>query len=254
MRHIFQTMRFAFYLCLLFAFVDLHAQDYLVTLRGDTLRGRAEIHSYPKIERVTLVVDKKKTEYPATAVQKVVRDSVTYVPVRTTDAYLFMRQARRGLVSLCYARQSPGTPYNVPFLVKRSGESIEVSALRFKRTISNFLSECNSIRTKIEEGQLGRNDLEKIIDEYNRCLESQTQQVFFESENPKLTALNAFNEKIGKDTSVPADARDILKDMYLRVKDGKPVPNYLSEGLKENLKGHPAYTADLESLLALLKN
>jgi len=232
---------------------SVQAQDYVVTLRNDTLRGRVAIHSYSKLERVLVTVDKKKNDLAATAVKLIWMDSAVYVPVRTNEGYLFMHLARPGFVSLCYSRQSPGTPYDVPFLVKRTGESIEVTALRFRKSVSNFLSECASIQSRIEEDQLGRKDLDKIIDEYNACLASQTHEAFVTSEDPKLSAINALQQKLSKDASAPTDAMDILKDLYLKVKDGKLVPNYLLDGLKETLKDFPSYDQDIASLSAVLK-
>ena len=65
--------------------------------------------------------------------------------------------------------------------------------------------------------------------------------------------LFAFKEKLQKDTTVPPDALDIVKDLYAKVRENKPIPNYLSEGLKESLKDHPGYLGELEELLKLLK-
>lgn len=232
----------------------VHAQDYIVTLKNDTMRGRVVIHSYTRAERVMITADKKKTELTATAVKLVWTDSAQFVPVRTAEGYVFMRVGRSGFVSLCYSRQAPGTPYDVPFLIKRTGESIEVTALRFRKSVSGFLSECATIKTRIEEEQLGRKDLDKIIDQYNACLANQTQQVFAVSEDPRLTAINALQQKLSKDGSVPADAMDILRDLYIKVREGKPAPNYLLEGLKETLKDLPVYSPDIAALTTALKN
>lgn len=229
------------------------AQDYVVTTRRDTVRGSLTIHSNPTADRVVVVQPNGKTDYAAYQVLRIWMDSVLYQPVRTTEAFRFMRIARGGMVSLCYARQSPGTPYNIPYLVKISGESMEVNALRFKKTTSRFLSECNSIRQKIEEESLGRNDLDKIVEGYNRCLEQQTTVAFTTSEDPKLSALNAFNKKVSKDTAIPSEVTEILKDLFMKVKEGKPVPQYLAEGLRTSLKDFPAYAQDVESLLAVLQ-
>lgn len=231
----------------------LCAQDYLVTPRKDTLHGKINIQGYATTDRATLIVEKKKTEYQAYGVLAVCIDTTTYVPVRTRDAFRFMRLKKKGMVSLCYAQQSPGTPYNVPYLVKISGESMEVSAFRFKRTISSFLGDCATLTQKIEQESLGRNDLEKIVDSYNQCLDQQTTVAFISTENPKLVAINEFNSKVGNDATVPEDAKEILRDLYNKIKEGKQAPNYLTEGLREALSGHPAYTADVENLIAILK-
>lgn len=235
--------------------ISLWAQDYVVTTRKDTVRGRVSITSNPTMDMVIVTIDKKnKPEYKATSLLAVYSDSVMYQPVRIPDAYQFMRVARTGMVSLCYARQAPGTPYNIPYLIKRTGESLQVSALRFKKSIASFLSECESLKSKIEQDQLGRKDLDKIIEEYNRCLDLQTNRAFIPSEDPTISAVNAFNEKLSQDATVPADTREILKDIYGKVKEGKPVPNYLLEGLRETLKNHTAYQKDLEELIAKLKS
>jgi hypothetical protein len=239
----------------LLASAALQAQDYLVTTKKDTLRGKITIASYTTSDRAVLTAeaDKKKSEYQAYNVLAVRIDSFTYIPVRTPDAFRFMRQKKGGLVSLCFSRQAPGTPYNIPYLVKVSGEAMEVNALRFKKTVSRFLEECANVRQKIEEESLGRDDLEKIVDSYNRCLVLQTTVAFTASEDPKLEALTAFNKTLSKDATVPPEAMDILKDLFAKVKEGRQAPNYLTDGLREALKGHPAYAGELENLLATLK-
>lgn len=233
----------------------LQAQDYLVTTKKDTLRGKITISSYTTSDRAMLTVeaDRKKTEYQAYTVLSVRIDTSTYIPVRTPDAFRFMKLKKGGLVSLCFARQAPGTPFNVPYLVKVSGEAMEVNALRFKRTVSRFLAECTTVAQKIEEESLGRDDLEKIVDSYNRCLVLQTTVAFTASEDPKLEALTAFNKMLSQDATVPPEALEILKDLFTKVKEGRPAPKYLTDGLREALKGHPGYAGDLENLLATLK-
>lgn len=246
-------MRSLWILVCLLASGALQAQDYLVTTKRDTLRGKLTISVYNTTDRAVLAADGKKTEYPAYSVLTMHIDSNTFQPVRTTDAFRFMRVQKSGMVSICLARQSPGMPYNIPYLVKITGESMEVNALRFKKSVSRFLAECTTVSRMIEEESLGRNDLDKIVDNYNRCLVKQTTVAFTSTEDPKLSALTEFNKKLSADATVPAEALDILKDLYAKVKEGKAAPNYLTEGLREALKGHPAFADDLEALLTALK-
>lgn len=231
-----------------------YAQDFLVTTKQDTLRGRLSISSYPTMDKVVVSINKKKAEYPGTSVLVLVLDSQVYKPVRTIEAYRLMKLSRAGMVSLFYARQSPGTPYNVPFVVKRNGEAMEVTSLRFKKSMSNFLEDCSSIKDKIEQDKLGKKDLEKIIDEYNLCLEQQTRKAMVSSEDPRLVALNTMNNRFEQDATITSDARDILKDLYAKVRENKSIPNYLLEGLRESLKDRKEYQEDLETLILKLKN
>lgn len=247
-------MKISFTLMIVACSLGARAQDYLVTTKRDTLQGRLAISSFPTMDKVVVTVNKKKTEYPGTSVLVLVLDSQIYKPVRTIDAYRIMKLSRGGMVSLFYARQSPGTPYNVPFVVKRSGEAMEVTSLRFKKSMAAFLEDCSSIKNKIEQDKLGKKDLEKIIDEYNICLDQQTSKPLVSSEDPRLVALNTMNSRFEKDTTITSDARDILKDLYTKVQENKPIPNYLMEGLRELLKDRKEYQEDLEVLIGKLKN
>ena len=177
-------MRPFFASILTICFIPAYTQDYVVTTRKDTLRGKVAISSYTNMDRVQLNAEKKKTEFAATAVSTVSLDSQIYQPVRITDGFRLLKLERSGHVSLYLGRQSPGTPYNVPFLVKKSGESMEVSSLRFKKYMITFLEDCSSIEQKIEAGNLGRKDLDKIIDEYNRCIEKQTDKSLIPGSDP----------------------------------------------------------------------
>ena len=245
-------MKFCLIILLCLAMSGVNAQNYVITTRMDTVRGETTIQFHDRVDKVLLTANNKKTLFEAFQVLMLFHDSVVYKPVRTVDAIRFMRVARSGLVSLCYYRQSPGSPYNIPYLVKLTGESLEVNNLLFKKSVSRFLEDCASMRQKLKDESLGRNDLEKIIDEYNRCLEKQTKVAFTPSGDPKLTAISELNKKISLDAAVPADVTEILKGIYGKVKDGLPVPNYLTDGLREVLKGFPVYREDVENLIELL--
>jgi len=242
-------MRSLFFLLIFLPGVAAQAQDYIVTTRKDTLRGKVSVFFYENIDKVELSANNKKTEFAPYHLLGIWMEGAAYRPVRTTSSYRIMKVTMDGMLSLCQARQSAGTAYNIPYLVKISGESLEINNLRFKRTVRMFLEECPTVQQRIKGDTLGRNDLEKIVMEYNQCLERQT----FKSEDPKLAALNAFNQKIIQDPAIPADAKGVLRDLYTKVKEGKPLPNYLLDGLRETLKDQAAYQADLDALIAILK-
>lgn len=232
----------------------LFAQDYLVTTKNDTVRGKLSIISYPTMDKVIVSQpQKKKTEYAAPYIISIFQDSAFYQTVRVPDAYRIMRIGKTGPVSICYARQSPGTPYDVPYLVKRTGESMQVTALRFKKSVTNFLTDCARVDEMIEKDELGRKDLDRIVDEYNLCLAQQTPNASALTGNPTLSAISKLNTRLMADSSAPRDAVDILTDIDRKVRDRKEVPNYLLEGLKNSLAGRDDFKADLEELLQLLK-
>ena len=150
-------MRFISAVALAVCSLAVNGQDFVVTNRLDTLPGKVLIRSYPNMDKVQLNTQEKKKEYAATALSTVFLDRQIYRPVLVTDGFRLLKLERSGMVSLYMGRQSPGTPYNIPFLVKRSGESLEVTVLRFKNTMTKFLSDCSSIKQKIEEGKYADN-------------------------------------------------------------------------------------------------
>jgi hypothetical protein len=233
---------------------SLLAQDYLVTTKMDTIMGKLSISSYPTMDKVLVSQpQKKKVEYPCPYIYSIFLDSAFYQTVRVPEAYRIMRIGKTGPVSLCYARQSAGSPFDIPYLVKRTGESMQITAIRFRKSITTFLNDCPRVGDIIEKEQLGRKDLDRIIDEYNRCIYQQTPNSFAVTESKALSALSKMNQRFQKDATVPTDAVDILKDIYGKVKDGKQVPNYLLDGLRNSLSGRADYQEDLEALLKLLK-
>lgn len=229
-------------------------QDYLVTTKLDTLRGKLTVITYPGMDKIQVSEQKKKKqEINVTVVLIAMLSGQAYKTVPTTDGYRLMRLAKSGILSLCYARQSPGTPYDTPYLVKSTGESMEVPKILFKNRMSGFLKDCPLAAQKVEAGTLGKNDVEKIVDEYNQCMDKQTEQAFVAVADTGLKAITEFKLKLEQDKTVPADALEILKDIYQKVKEEKSVPNYLKNSLREALKSHPSYQADLDNLLDKLK-
>ena len=165
---------------------EVNGQGYVVTTRNDTLRGEVKIMSFDEIDKVQVGEGKKKTQFKAIEVTVVSVGKDIYNPVLTQLGYRLLKLDHPGfLVSLYLARQAPSTTYDVQYLVKRTGKAFEVPNLKFRKQVSGFLSECASIEQKIEENKLGKNNLNEIIDEYNRCIENQTKAVFTTSSDPR---------------------------------------------------------------------
>jgi hypothetical protein len=140
----------------------------------------------------------------------------------------------------------------IPYLVKNSGEVMEVPNIFFGKRMANFLRDCSLTKQKIEENKLGRKDLDQIVDDYNRCLDNQTLKVF-PSEDPKLVAITQLKDRLKQNPAVPADAIEIMDDMYQKVKEKKPTPNYMTSALRGLLRDYPDYHQELDSLITKLK-
>lgn len=248
-------MIFSFFLPLL-----VQSQDYVVTLKNDTLRGAAKIMTYDLIDRVQVIEGKKKTEFTAIQVRSVNTEKGTFHPVLTNNRYRLLKLVTPGYLSLYLARTQQGSAYEIQFLVKRDGSAIEVPNLTFKKVISSFLNDCAVMPQKIMAGEIGRKDLDQVIKEYNVCIDNQTNASkttrAVAEDDPMLQALTLLTKKIEQASALPSqkDALNILADITEKVINNQTIPNYLSEALKGVLKDYPDSQPELEKVLALLKS
>lgn len=236
------------------------SQDYVVTLKNDTLRGEAKVMTLDLIDNVQITAGKKKTQFSAVQVRSVNIEKEAFHPVLTLNGYRLLKLVTPGYLSLYLARPLQGAAYDIPYVVKRDGSAVEVPNLRFKKVMSDFLDDCLVMRQKISEGDIGRKNLEQIIKEYNDCIDNQTKAAktipAVAPDDPKLQALALLTNKIGQASSIPSqkDALDILRDVTEKVKNNQTIPNYLLEALKGILKDYPECQSELEKILALLKS
>jgi hypothetical protein len=242
---------------------DLNAQDYIVLAKGDTIKGAFKILSYDLIDRVQISANKKET-YTALQVRMLHQKEDNYKAVKYDNSIRFMKILKPGFLSLLAFKATGTGSWDGRYLSKIDGSGMEVPNLSFKKSLSKYLSDCPVIEEKLDKGELGKRDLEKIIDLYNACLLTKSDQKISSRKDPvpasesiesleKVTAVKKMIEKVDAgDFLSKEDASDLLKDVLKKVEKGEKVPNYLTEGLKSYLDKTPL-KADLDSLLELLK-
>ncbi len=246
-----------------FCLYPTYAQtDYVVTSRGDTLNGKTKILTYDILDRVQVVVNKKKMNYTALEATTVVLEGVTYHTIKYDRGYRYMKLIKQGFLSLYGFRLPNQATYDGQYLVKRDGSTMEIPNLTFKRSITNFLGDCNEIKERIKSGDLGRKDMDQIIDRYNSCLQFKTEKIMASTpvviapiEDDKMIAINSLITKIeaGVDFTSKRDVLDLLKDLRSKVGRSEILPNYLTKEIKNYLNTQPQFTEDVDNLLVLLK-
>lgn len=246
-----------------FCMVEIKSQDYVVTVKGDTLKGRVKFVSFDQMDRVTVTGATKET-LTAMQVRTVNIAREDYRPLKYENSIRFMKVIKPGYLSLLAFRPTGTGNWDGRLLSKMDGTSLEVPNLSFKKMIGKFLSDCPVIEEKLEKGEFAKKDLDRIIDLYNICLQSQSNEKLSNREAQpkpaerfenleKVEAIKSLKEKVDKaDFLSKEDASDLLKDILKKVEKGEKVPNYLTEGLKSYLEKTPLKT-DLENLLELLK-
>ena len=232
--------------------------DYVVTVKGDTLYGKPTILSYDLVDRVQIKVNKSKKSFTALEVKSIFIDNQTYHSVRHESRYEFMLLVKSGYLSLYGFRVDKQFGYDGRFLLKRDGGAMEVPNLGFKKSMQDFLKDCETMTDQLKNGDLGRKNLDSLITVYNDCIDQKTKQITSVAppeavvSNPSLPELDTLREKIEKSQlSSRQDVLDLLRDIDTKTKSNQAVPNYLIEGLKGYLE-NTEYKEDLGKLITVL--
>jgi hypothetical protein len=256
--------KFLFTICFLISgiFLVFGQSDYAITSKGDTLHGRVKILTYDVMDRVQVTVDKKKKIYTALEVKSVVADGITYHTIKYDKGYRYMKLIKSGFLSLYGFRMPNQSTYDGQFLFKKDGTGMEIPNLTFKKSMTNFMEGCDEVQDRIKSGDLGRRDIDQIIDRYNSCLQFKTEKKIEAIPQPtpveseKMVAINSLISKVetAADFTNKTDVLDLLKDLRSKVGRSEILPNYLTKDIKNYLGVQPEFTEDIDKLLALLKN
>jgi hypothetical protein len=243
--------------------VGARAQDFVVTNKGDTIRGEVRLLSYDLLDRVRIIHDKKKTQLTAKQVRMVYtrEGRATYHPRPYENAIRFMKLLKPGYLSLYAFRADNQNTLEGRYLVKMDGTYTDIPNLNFKKIMITFLGDCEVVKSGLEAGQYGRGDIDRIIDDYNACIDSNTEEqkrseAIFLIKSQKIAHINNFKKEVQSLPDFPAkkDALDLLTDMSNKVNDGQVIPNYQVETLRGFLIGHETAKEDLEKLISVIQN
>jgi hypothetical protein len=235
------------------------AQDFLVTAKGDTVTGALKPISFGPEKKVQVTsADKKKSLYSIFQIKSYNYKGETYHPVKNDKGYTFMKLVKPGYLSL-YSFQIEGqTTYDGLYLAKRDGSGMEVPNLSFKKMMERFLEDCPVVAAKIDNGELGKREINQIVDEYNGCIQNRTVN------HGAVIATNQLKEKKSEPWEVleakvkeqpdfegKQDAMEMIGEIRTKIKRGEKVPNFLVEGLKTSLS-QTDLSSELETALAEL--
>lgn len=234
-------------------------KDYVILLTGDTIKGEVRLYSYDNIDRVSIKSGGKKSNLTAQKVRGFAKGGTSYQPMTYEQSLRFMKVIKSGYLSLfAFNAASQGT-WDGRYLGKRDGSTLEVPNLAFKKMLSKYLSDCPEIASKIENGDFAKRDIEKIVDEYNACLQSKTSATVktvetISSINEKTKSISKLREKIEAENFLTKkDVLDLLQDVQNKVTKNETVPNFLIDGLRSYLADTPALLKEADELISLLK-
>lgn len=248
------------FLLLMLAYQCTQAQDYVVTIKGDTIKGLLKPLTYGPDKKLQVSEPgKKKVTYPMFQVKNFVMDGETFVPAKGPSGYTFMKVLKPGYLSLLAFQQENQVTFDGRFLQKKNGEGIEVPNLAFKKALKAFLDDCGDISDKIEAGTYSKKDLEIIIDEYNNCVDknqvAKEQSITERVEiTQKLNPWDALDSKVKSAAEFDGkkDVLEMIAEIKGKVARGEKVPNFLVEGLKSGLSNQQDLQPALQEALAQL--
>lgn len=243
----------------LLSFSASFGQDYLVTMKSDTLHGDVKLMSYDLLDRVQFLQGKKKTTYTALQVRCVVMNGEQFAPVKYENGIRLMKVIESGILSLYTFRGPQQGGYDTKVLQKLGRNSIEVPNLGFKKIVGDLTKECPDVSEKVDNGELGRNDVRQIVADYNKCAGARN-EAKLEAALPKPTTpagelVEKLKTKVTEsDLANKNDVNGLLDSINERLRKNEPVPAYMKEGLKGYLGSREDLKADMEQLLTLLGN
>jgi hypothetical protein len=251
----FSFIHILLFILMLVVYHCSHAQEYVLPLRGDTIKGSVRPAGYGANQRIQVTpTDGKKKSFAVTEIREYKFKDAVYRPVRGSAGYVFMKLIQDGYLALYGFQPENQTNFDGRYLMRKDGAGMEVPNLTFKKSITKYLSECPSVAEKVEQGELGKRDIETIVTEYNNCISKNTSTVRVETQ--KLNPLDALEQKVkGKPAfEGQTDALDMIAEMKKKVVQKEKIPNFMIEGLKAALSKQTDLAADLESSLKEIAN
>jgi len=233
----------------------LSAQDYIITTKGDTLRGEIKLLTFDRLDKVQWKEGKNRAIYTALQVRELNLKGEVYKPTRYETHVQFMKVLKPGYLSLMAFRLANQVTYDGRYLAKMDGTGIEVPNLAFKKTMANFLDDCPEVQQRIKEEKLQRKNLDAIIDEYNSCFDQKTVVAERTRAVPEKTEIvDRLRAKVETtaDVSSRKDVLDLLDDITAKLKRGEKVPNYQNEALKNLLTPATSVSNELAAVLTTL--
>lgn len=234
-------IRFLLSAVLLCSVTISNAQDqWLVTVKLDTIRGKIFLDhggSYQPDE-ARVKIGKDKSSYKAYQVRSVyLGDNDTYETVKIDQRYQFVKVDLKGKYFSQYLYIDPSagnvSNYSLKLMVNWKGEMYKVSNLTPRKRFALFFEDCESVKTKIEAGELKKKDLKKIFDAYDECIDqaqaAQPVAVIKEVAPPK--GLTEFIEDLKSQNLYNDDLDNMIKDISQKLANKQAIPQYLQQAV-----------------------
>ncbi|MEM0939124.1 MAG: hypothetical protein AAF600_04050 [Bacteroidota bacterium] len=206
---------------ILFSIVSISTiaqEDYIVTIRKDTVYGDARIVSVNYPDKVILRKNDGKKEYQSFQVQTINIDGEFYDPIIYQNKRTIARRVIKGSLSYYKIRPPDHYEFYKEILLKENLESTEIPNISFRKMISGFLSECIELQKQINDRIFTKNNIREIVHFYNNDCQP--------DEPPEQMAQKAETQTDLLDLAV------LVTDIYKKKEAGDPIPHYMIKSLE----------------------
>jgi hypothetical protein len=257
---------FMFQILMVVFFVIAHSiasaqSDYVVTIKGDTLKGKIKYYSYSGVKytntrskyiQLTDENGKKSTHEILQTIAFRMNDDI-YHTIKFYETYEFMKLIKRGYLSLYGYQMENQTTWDGRYFVKKDGVLLDVPNLGFKKRVAAYLADCPNVVKNIESGVLGKSELLKIVEEYNACVELKTtSKVLKKSPATEAWAKLGDEVKVLPEFDKKADAIEMIQDVQNKLSKNETIPSFLINGLKDSLKDQTSVKETLDEAIGKL--
>jgi len=293
MSMIFRLAGLFIFVCL---FTQIQAQDnqYIVKITGDTLRGTVQIN--PLRDNSTSMFFKGDDGFRGNI--RPLRVHFVYfseeyqyrsVPFHNNQR-LFMQILKEGVnISYYnYTHERDNSISTTKVASKPNGKALELSALTFRKQVSEFLDDCPEIVASLEAKEYRYKDYARLFDDYNECdqpkaevtassanntaptqgsaapvveaavvvaaptspPQSNNLAIDDDSKKEKLSKVDDFRKFVRELDSFEysKDVLEWLTDVEYRISQGNHIPNYLWSSLNAMTEGQPELQAKATQL------
>ncbi len=245
---------------LLLTYLWTGAQDFVITSRGDTVRGEIKPLLFGSDKKVQVIdAAEKKMSYGMFQVKTYSYKNELYQPIKGPHGYTFMKLVKPGYLSLYHYQFPNQMTFDGSFLMRKDGKSIDVPNIGFKKVMKNFLADCPTVVDRIDNGELSKKDLNTIIDRYNACIQGKTdrhEQVVAQKAVQKrvISAWDVLETKVKDESEFEgkASSLEMIQEIKNKIAKSEKIPNFLIEALKNSLT-RETLKAALEDALKEIK-
>lgn len=240
-----------------------NAQDYIVTIKGDTLRGKVKYFNNMGVKysnntsKYLQLIPKegKKSTYGVLQIISFRMNDEIYHTIKFEQGYTFMKLLNSGYLSLYAFQQENQTTWDGRYFVKKDGGLLDIPNIGFKKRVPKFLADCPAVVAKIESGELSRAKLTQLLEEYNACVETKNTSLLAVKKSSAgnttwtdlesaVKALPEFDKK--------SDALEMIREVQSKVSKNENIPSFLINGLKDSLKDQSTVKEKLDLALEAL--